>query len=540
MRFILVPLFALLASLTTTFVRSDEAADQKIDVDDMINLLSNNQFDFVADDKIADNNENPITCIQYRVLRGEEALDELAEEVSASVLDLARLNPGVDIFSADTGTPLCIVGRLSDAAIQHYEDKEKDEKQRRKTKIAKRGKSSKKGPKKSFKKSSKSTGAESTSGDETVTFEFGRRPDNLVRYETTPGVDNCVNLEAKFNPPLTTLLMVELNPQVACTDIDEEPQTLFLPAGTAILDEKNALRIVPNARLSKTDDGDKDCLMGKWSEWSACKNGEKQRIRNIYQEASGNGIACASKAIESSACDENNSDISVRKLHPHVEQQQDEFLRALGVKSSNQCLKAADGCSNPIQTRLNAIHHPACNFHDICWACIDQWSWASESNCNNFWYWFEHDTCNAYWRHPFDKFFCRMDAYGQWYFISNFASPSYKYPETCPSYSDVVNTKLGGKYIGYVPPIGCECEGKSCDYRGEPYPCWEDGSICGIGSTCYNCCNGHEWWTSKFFTACGKEPCWGKGTICGAGTTCRECCNGSHCPWYQFGICTCN
>jgi len=73
-------------------------------------------------------------------------------------------------------------------------------------------------------------------------------------------------------------------------------------------------------------------------------------------------------------------------------------------------------------------------------------------------------------------------------------------------------------------------------------PCWGDGTICGVGTTCNACCNGYEFWNSKFITTCGKEPCWRSGTVCGAGTTCKTCCTGNgraHCPWYQFGVCTC-
>jgi len=73
-------------------------------------------------------------------------------------------------------------------------------------------------------------------------------------------------------------------------------------------------------------------------------------------------------------------------------------------------------------------------------------------------------------------------------------------------------------------------------------PCWGDGTICGSGTTCNACCNSYEFWNSKFITTCGQEPCWGSGTVCGAGTTCKTCCTGNgdaHCPWYQLGVCTC-
>lgn len=69
--------------------------------------------------------------------------------------------------------------------------------------------------------------------------------------------------------------------------------------------------------------------------------------------------------------------------------------------------------------------------------------------------------------------------------------------------------------------------------------CWGDGALCGIGTSCFRCCNPHKYWVRKLMTACGDEPCWGGGTVCGAGTTCRACCHGAHCPWYWFGVCKC-
>ena len=72
------------------------------------------------------------------------------------------------------------------------------------------------------------------------------------------------------------------------------------------------------------------------------------------------------------------------------------------------------------------------------------------------------------------------------------------------------------------------------------HDCWRDGSRCVAGDSCFNCCNDYEWWDSKFFFACGEEKCWRNGRVCGAGTTCNNCCNGRSCPWYQFGVCTCN
>jgi hypothetical protein len=71
-------------------------------------------------------------------------------------------------------------------------------------------------------------------------------------------------------------------------------------------------------------------------------------------------------------------------------------------------------------------------------------------------------------------------------------------------------------------------------------PCWGNGYACGAGTTCNQCCNSWSWWTGLGFTMCGVEPCWGGGTVCGSGTTCNSCCSGGNCPWWGFGICTCN
>jgi len=76
---------------------------------------------------------------------------------------------------------------------------------------------------------------------------------------------------------------------------------------------------------------------------------------------------------------------------------------------------------------------------------------------------------------------------------------------------------------------------RSGDYNSG---CWSNGALCGIGSTCFECCNKHEYWHSKAFTACGEEPCWGDGSLCGIGTSCNQCCNG-HKYWYGKAMTAC-
>jgi len=96
-----------------------------------------------------------------------------------------------------------------------------------------------------------------------------------------------------------------------------------------------------------------------------------------------------------------------------------------------------------------------------------------------------------------------------------------------------------GKLCG----IGSTCF-KCCNIHGYWYgkamtacgsePCWRDGRLCGIGTTCNRCCNGHGYWYGKAMTACGRERCWGGGTRCLAGTSCNRCCHGSKWNWRKF------
>jgi len=58
--------------------------------------------------------------------------------------------------------------------------------------------------------------------------------------------------------------------------------------------------------------------------------------------------------------------------------------------------------------------------------------------------------------------------------------------------------------------------------RSRYYP---DGRLCGKGTTCKKCRNGHAYWWGKAMTACGSEPKWGDGTRCLAGTSCHACRN---------------
>lgn len=68
------------------------------------------------------------------------------------------------------------------------------------------------------------------------------------------------------------------------------------------------------------------------------------------------------------------------------------------------------------------------------------------------------------------------------------------------------------------------CEGTGCDNKVMLEP-WNDGTLCGLGTTCTRCNNKAKYWYSKALTACGNEPKWGDGTICAVGTSCNACQN---------------
>jgi hypothetical protein len=77
----------------------------------------------------------------------------------------------------------------------------------------------------------------------------------------------------------------------------------------------------------------------------------------------------------------------------------------------------------------------------------------------------------------------------------------------------------------------------ACGYE----PCFGDGTLCGVGTSCKRCCSKtHSYWFGKAMTACGQEPCWGRGTRCAAGTGCNRCCSGDYeWIWSNFGhFCT--
>lgn len=407
-------------------------------INNLMNDIQDNEKNF----KKVRNSEHPIQCSQYHVYKDNDTLEDISNRYRTG-RNLYILNPEYDLTVVEVGTPICVVGKLTKTALQ---DKNMTKKMRKKLKGT-----------------------------------IGKRPRDVMKFKTTVGVESCVSILKNSFPPVSKMQFLELNPNVSCKKMLKKSTVIFLPKGTTFTDGANTIRY---------DQGDQDCLASQWSEWSMCENGEKQRTRNIFQEARGDGKACPD-SFEKIMCN--------REDTPSSNDTSSSILEISKTVSHGQCLKA-DGCSNPVFTYN--LFAPACNFHDICWACRDQWTFANEHWCNGVWNWLQHNTCHSYWRNWFDTAWCTFKAQLQYETVELLASPTHSYKGTCPSLGTVLNKKLSGRYIGHVVPNNCACEKNSCLYRGEPFPCWGRGTICGAGTTCNNCCNGYSWWWSKFFTAC--------------------------------------
>jgi len=94
-------------------------------------------------------------------------------------------------------------------------------------------------------------------------------------------------------------------------------------------------------------------------------------------------------------------------------------------------------------------------------------------------------------------------------------------------------TQCGGTCLpdGEICGLGTTCN-LCCNGSVSPGvcgTCLPDNAVCGAGTTCNNCCNTAY---NALGTQCGGS-CLADGTNCGLGTTCNLCCNGSVSP----GVC---
>lgn len=99
------------------------------------------------------------------------------------------------------------------------------------------------------------------------------------------------------------------------------------------------------------------------------------------------------------------------------------------------------------------------------------------------------------------------------------------------------STALPGITVGACAQELIHCEGAGCSDKVMLNP-WDDGTLCGLGSTCTKCNNPATYWYSKAMTACGDEPKWSDGTLCGVGTSCNACQN-SATYWWSKALTAC-
>jgi len=400
--------------------------------------VSGEEFFMQLNDKLdALSKDYPIDCEEFYTF-GSKRLKAVAKFFGTNMKGLSILNPGIKLRSLKIGTVICVVGKVKNTITLQNGNT-----------ISKLGKR----PKKSMKK-----------------------------YKTKAGIDTCESLQEYSQPPLSLFQLIKLNAKLSCIDMLKTSQLIYLPKGTVITEIKNSASSI-----------DRDCMFSSWSEWSICTDGKQTRMRNIYEEAKGNRIACP-KAHETQKCKSLN-DNSFSDNNIEEDENTSDDINAL-----SQCSEAGqDGCSNPGYDYR--VFTTACNYHDICWACDKPGKWGiSKQTCDVHFHILMKNTCHLYWRDWFQKTWCLKLA-DIFYTGVRFVSDGYD-ADKCPSHQVALNAKLGGYHIGHKVPNHCPCFRKSCYYRGTPLPCWGRDTICGAGTTCNNCCRGYSWKWKFFFTAC--------------------------------------
>jgi len=342
----------------------------------------------------------PVKCDIFHMFRDGDNLEQIAKIHKTKVDNLSEINPGLDVFSIKGGMPICVVGKFKQLADDG--------------KVGRHGGKARR---------------------------VGRRPKNLMKYKTTPGVDNCAKFVKNANPLLSQMRFLELNPNVSCQDMEQKSVNVFLPKGTTIEEEQ----------MKEQQIYDQDCVFGMWSDWSVCENGEKNRMRNMYQEASGNGKVCP-ELFETTTCGK------ISKVDSHV--------------SHKSCLPSGsryDGCSGP----TDAIFTPACNFRNICWGQSPKfWFNTYKTSCDTYFYILMINTCNAYWNRwmwwhiYFSRKWCEHSAYTAYvWYTEGHVVPDGGDATSYVSHNSALNKRHNGYGLGYSVPYGCSCEGKSCDFR---------------------------------------------------------------------------
>jgi len=224
-------------------------------------------------------------------------------------------------------------------------------------------------------------------------------------------------------------------------------------------------------------------------------------------------------------------------------------LELSSICGKNYCPgTASDGCSIPLGFQPSNAFTPACNLHDICYACNhnpninnteikQKWDQYDKLKCDNMFLDKMNAMCYLQFgtNSPIDavNFFlqgCLTLASAYHVAVVTVGKDSFKMTNDgyvdygCHWLPDDPQLNNVGDNLGFAPNYaGCKTEGSSGGYNG----CWEDGRQCLININCKYCCNGDSFWV-RFPPSqrCGrKEPCWEDGIACVPGFSCFKCCN---------------
>lgn len=346
-------------------------------------------------------------CDEVWVTRhSNTSLDEIASRFQTNGTYLLKINPNLSETGLDAGTPICVVGNITESGYQGM-----------------------------------------------VTVSIGERDGNLSTYTVSPSMGiNCTSIIQYANPYLSPLQFLELNPTLHCSDLSTKETTVYLPSGTTI---QPSGTVVTSAALV-----DQDCIVGPWGEWTDCSSkNSKARYRNIYQQATGDGAACPD-VYESQLCNTTSSDDFQSTVGA---------LSAITCPSAiNGCSVPWQWTYYYLFTPACNVHDICytCN-HEVGWEfalksyCDEMFESKMKSLCEAYWTGKPFDL--AWCLITADAYFTAVKNFGGSFYEETFYD--YYVTDSClymPWSSELNNV---GPNMGFYPEwAGCSCHERSCDY----------------------------------------------------------------------------
>jgi hypothetical protein len=347
-------------------------------------------------------------CEEVWVTRSSNtSIDEIATRFHTNSTYLLRINPNLSETKLDAGTPICVVGNITESSYQGM-----------------------------------------------VTVKIGERNENLSTYTVSPSMYiNCTSIIQYAKPYLSPLEFLELNPTLRCSELATKETIIYLPSGTTIQPSASTV-------MTSTVEGDQDCIVGPWGEWTDC-NGRniKARYRNVYQQATGDGAACPS-VHESQICNTPSSDNS-----------QSVTASSITCPSGiNGCSVPWRWTYYYLFTPACNVHDLCyvCN-QEVGWEfalksyCDEMFKSKMTSLCETYWVGkpFDLSWCLI----TADAYYTAVDNFGGKYFYGAEGNNEYYAADSClymPWSSELNNV---GPNMGFYPEwAGCVCPERSCDF----------------------------------------------------------------------------